>query len=381
VYSIRAFGDMIADTRRFNAYAQAISECVRQGDVVVEIGAGPALFSILACKAGARRVYAIETEDILQTAKEIAVANGCADRIEFLQSNALKTVLPERANIVISDIRGVLPLFNDAVNVLQDAKHRFLAENGLMIPRRDLLMAAIVDAHKTYPAITSPWKTCVPGVDLSIPLRHALNTNHGTRVTPEDVLTEVHQWWVLDHMGDASHNVSAEILFRVKCGGTGNGICIWFETELTEGICYSSGPGGGGAEVYGQMFLPWMEPMVLIEGQEIRVRLHANLVGSDYIWRWETETTKPGGTGNVHFQQSTFEGANVSSVTLRHHATGYVPVLRQEGEAERFLLGAMDGKLKLEEIAELASRKFPEVYPKASDAFERAAKLASKFSR
>jgi hypothetical protein len=52
-----------------------------------------------------------------------------------------------------------------------------------------------------------------------------------------------------------------------------------------------------------------------------------------------------------------------------------------EGEAERFLLGAMDGRASLEEIAKRAAERFPEVYSSHEDAFERASELARKLSR
>jgi len=67
----------------------------------VEVGAGTEVFSLLACRAGARRVFAIESEDIIQFARELAVANGFCDRIEFFEGNSRVTELPERANVVI----------------------------------------------------------------------------------------------------------------------------------------------------------------------------------------------------------------------------------------------------------------------------------------
>jgi hypothetical protein len=83
----------------------------------------------------------------------------------------------------------------------------------------------------------------------------------------------------------------------------------------------------------------------------------------------------------VHFQQSSFEGVNVSSRTLRRHAVDHVPVLTAEGQAERFLLEAMDGRAALEELAKRAAERFPGVFSSHEDAFERAAELARKFSR
>jgi type I protein arginine methyltransferase len=122
MYSLRNFGDMIGDSARFNTYAKAISRGVRPGDVVAEIGCGPAVFALLACRAGAKRVYAIETEDIIDVAGQIVAANGVADRIQFFQSDSRKVELPERVDVIVSDIRGLLPLFGGALASLQDAR-------------------------------------------------------------------------------------------------------------------------------------------------------------------------------------------------------------------------------------------------------------------
>jgi hypothetical protein len=59
----------------------------------------------------------------------------------------------------------------------------------------------------------------------------------------------------------------------------------------------------------------------------------------------------------------------------------FVPVLTEAGEAERWLLEAMDGKAALEEIASAAVERFPKVFRRQEEAFRRAAELAEKFSR
>jgi protein arginine N-methyltransferase 1 len=379
MYSLRNFGDMIGDSARFNAYAKAISRSVRPGDVVAEIGCGPAVFSLLACRAGAKRVYAIETEDIIDVAQQIAVANGFADRIHFFQSDTRNVELPERVDVIVSDIRGVLPLFDGAVASLEDAKKRFLAPEGVMIPRRDVLKAAIVESGPFYESLVSPWKKAVEETALDVPLRMVLNTAHSSSPKPEQLISEVAEICTLDYMGHPNPNVSAKLTLNAKRDGTAHGLCVWFETELYEDIGFSSGPESP-VTIYGRLFLPWLEPLLLTAGQALLITLHANLVGKDYIWRWETETTPRGGE-KVHFRQSTFEGANVSSRTLRRHAVNHIPVLTAEGEAERFLLGAMDGRASLEEIAKRAAERFPVVYSSHEEAFERVSELARKFSR
>jgi protein arginine N-methyltransferase 1 len=371
---------MISDSVRFDAYAKAISRCVRPGNVVAEIGSGPGVFALLACRAGAKRVYAIETEDVIDVARQIAVANDLADRIQFFQSDSRKTELPERVDVIVSDIRGVLPLFNGALASLQDAKKRFLAPGGVMIPRRDVVKAAIMECEEIYSGLVAPWSTCVAGVELSIPRRLELNTTHGGRIKFEQLISRSQELCTLDYMGNSEPNTSAKLAFQAGRNGTGHGICVWFETELYEDIGFSSGPESP-LTIYGQLFLPWLEPVVIEEGQEILVTLHANLVGKDYLWRWETEIAGADGGQKVHFRQSTFEGANVSSHTLRRHAADHIPVLTVEGEAERFLLGAMDGRASLEEIAKRAVERFPEIYSSHEEAFQRATELAQKFSQ
>ena len=86
MYSIADYGAMISDKVRMGAFVRALREAVKPGAVVIDIGTGTGIFALLACRFGARRVYAIEPDDAIQVAREIAVANGCADRIEFIQA-------------------------------------------------------------------------------------------------------------------------------------------------------------------------------------------------------------------------------------------------------------------------------------------------------
>lgn len=111
MYLLDEFGDMIADKVRFGAYADAIGRAVRPGYVVVDVGCGPGIFALLACRAGAKRVYAIDGGDIIHLARQLAAANGFTDRIEFLHGDSRQMQLPERSDVVVSDVRGALPLF------------------------------------------------------------------------------------------------------------------------------------------------------------------------------------------------------------------------------------------------------------------------------
>src|ERR1700751_2126019 len=125
LYSLEQFAAMFADRVRMDAYIAAIEKAVRPGDTVVDLGCGPGIFALLACKGGARRVYAIDVNGVIEFGRHLAAVNGVADRIHFLRGDSRQIHLPERADVVISDIRGVLPLFSQALSTLQDARNRF----------------------------------------------------------------------------------------------------------------------------------------------------------------------------------------------------------------------------------------------------------------
>jgi protein arginine N-methyltransferase 1 len=115
------YGAMVADRIRVEAYASALRATIRQGSIVIDLGTDAGIFGVLACRFGAKRVYAIEPAHIIQVAREVAAANGCADRIEFIQETSTRVTLPEPADVIVSDLRGVLPFFRTSIADLAGA--------------------------------------------------------------------------------------------------------------------------------------------------------------------------------------------------------------------------------------------------------------------
>lgn len=380
MYSLDDYGGMIADAVRIGPYVAAIEAAVQPGSVVVDLGSGPGFFALIACRAGARRVYAIDLGETVQFGRHFARANGFTDRIEFLQGDSRHIHLPEPADVIISDIRGALPFYGHSILALEDARQRFLREGGTLIPQRDTLYAAIVESKESYDKIQSPWQSSVR-LDLSAALPYVLNTIHSAHFTSEQLVAEPQAWCVVDYLGSPSTQAAATLHFQAKRSGTAYGVALWFDTKLFKNIGFSCAPGGP-KTIYGHTFLPWLEPVTLSARQEIQVDLHADLVGGDYIWRWETKIYGERKDHLVqHFQQSTLESAQFSPRWLRRHAADFVPVLSEPGEAERWLLEAMDGNAPLQEIAQAAAERFPKVFPRLEEAFRRASELADKFSQ
>lgn len=371
---------MIGDTVRTPAYVEAIEAAVRPGSVVVDLGCGTGFFALVACRAGARRVYAIDEAEIIHFAEKLAVLNGFSDRITFLHGDSRQLQLPERADVIVSDVRGALPLFGQAFPALEDARERFLADGGVMIPQRDVLYAAMVEAEVAYTNITGPWQSGANGLDLSSGLSCELNQTCQAFAKPEQLVTAPQAWCEINYAKKLPPNAEAKLIFRAARSATVHGVLLWFEAELYGTIGFSCAPGVL-KTVYSHIFLPWLEPLPVSAGQQIHVELHANLVGSDYVWRWDTLIPAAHGQPERIFHQSTFAGAPFTPDVLRRHAVDYVPVLSETGQAECWLLEAFDGRTPLEEIAENAAERFPNVFRRQEDALRRVTFLAERFSR
>lgn len=126
---------MLNDRARTGSYLEAIAEVVRPGDVVVEIGTGTGVLAVAAARAGARHVYAIEAAQIGTTARALFQANGLGDRITLVPGWSTQVSLPERADVLISEIIGDEPLHERVLQATADAIKRFLRPAARLVPR------------------------------------------------------------------------------------------------------------------------------------------------------------------------------------------------------------------------------------------------------
>ena len=377
MYSLQGYGEMIADRVRIDAYVQALRQSVRPGAVVVDIGTGPGIMAVLACQLGASRVYAIEPDEIIQVARTIAAANGCADKIEFIEDLSNKATLPLRADVIVSDMRGILPLFGHHIPSIADARRRFLAPSGTLISRKDTIWTSIVEAPERYSKIVDPWERNELGQDLSSARRMIVNDMHKARFSPEQLLTEPQLWATIDYASVENPDFQGSLNWTVQRAGTGHGIAVWFDTELAEGVGFSNAPGAPEA-IYGSVFFPWMNPVPLAAGQSVCVDLQAKLLEDDYFWRWTTKIASVDAPAEIlaGFDQSQLQGTVRSLAKLRKTASDYIPRLSEEGRMQKKALELMDGQASLEEIAQRLAAEFPKRFSRWQQALTFAGEIS-----
>jgi tetratricopeptide (TPR) repeat protein len=103
---------LINDTERNRAYDAALRAAVKPGDLVLEIGTGSGLVSMMAARAGAGRVVTCEVLPALaEAAVETVARNGFSDRITVIAKKSTQlevgTDLPEKADVFVSELVNI----------------------------------------------------------------------------------------------------------------------------------------------------------------------------------------------------------------------------------------------------------------------------------
>jgi methylase of polypeptide subunit release factors len=81
----------------------------KPGSVVVDVGCGSGILSIIAAKLGAHRVYGVDAADeTVEIASANAAAHGVADKVQFAQGDMFEPLNPDlEADVVIGDVSGI----------------------------------------------------------------------------------------------------------------------------------------------------------------------------------------------------------------------------------------------------------------------------------
>ncbi len=379
VYSMLGYGKMIVDQVRMDAYLRALTQLITPETVVLDIGTGTGIIALLACGFGARKVYAVEPSIAIYIAEELAEANGYANRIQFIQDLSTHITLPERVDVIVSDLRGVLPLFQQHIPSIVDARQRFLRPGGAMIPASDTLWAALVEAPALYHDYTAAWENNSYNLDLRPARRLAINTWGKAYVKGDQLLTDPQHWATMDYMTIEQPDMHGALSWVMMRAGTAHGIIVWFDAVLAAGAGFSNAPGKPEI-IYGQAFFPWESPVSLQPGNRVSVSLQAELAGDDYIWSWDTDIYEDNASQpKLSFRQSILLGAPRSPAQRRSRAAASRPTLDGDDLIDQVILGMMDNENSREEIARLVCAAFPARFGSPGDALAHVTNLYEKY--
>lgn len=368
MYDLVAYEMMLADAIRTDAYLAAIAGSVRQGDVVVEIGTGVGYFAVAAVRAGAKHVYAIETNPVITLGPAVAAANDCLDRITFIAGDSRRVTLPERGDVLLADLRGMLPLAGHNIPSIIDARERLLKPGARLVSLRDTLRVAPVELGDTHAKHHLRLGLTPRGIHRDPVDRATRSFLCRLSLEHNELLAPAATWGIVDYLTVTSPDVVGTAEWTIERAGTFDGIGAWFDAELGGGAGFSNAPGAV-PTAYGRGLFPLRQPVAVEVGDRVHVALRAKLIDTDYIFGWDT-TVEPSGSGRprVAQRQSTLDALLLRPEQLRRRRVDHRPRLGEPARVLAELIALADGTRSFEEIARVLCERHPEQFPTKRDA-------------
>ena len=366
---------MIADSVRTGAYQRAISETVKDGDVVVDLGTGTGILAFFACQAGAKRVYAIEKQEIIEVAREIARVNNIEKRIVFIKDISTEVTLPEKADVLVSELIGSFVYDENLLHFVLDARDRFLKKDGVLVPSSIKMFLVPVEAPRIYDEVAF-WNQNLYGINFLPAHKVDMNSLHSSRIEVESFLSHP----VLINDIDFNKIQKPEELyldetasFVVDRPGILHGLAGWFDIHLSKNVLLSTSPALPVTH-WENTFFPIEKPIKVAKGDTIKAGVTAAPWRGDIAYSWNVEV------GKVRFSHSTLQTSLLSAEDLLSRSVDFAPSLSEAGEVELFILSCCNGKNTIQKIASELCEQYPKTYNNLRKALIKVGKTVKKYS-
>lgn len=278
---------MLQDVVRTDAYERAIKKVVRPGLSVLDFGCGTGILAMLAARAGAGKVIAVDRSPFIQTALEIANDNGF-DRIEFYHDDHRSLKLNEKVDVIVSEWMGHCLFYEAMLEPLLAVRDKFLAESGVMIPADVSLHVGLV-CDKAVLEDLSFLRNRPYNIDFSAISAAPFVQSDLVTLDPDSILRNV------AHLGSLDmHTIPRADGPRVFSGKTTPtrkaevyALCGWFSSNLCEGVSFATGPKDIPTH-WDQILFPLPEPFDVDPARELTITLSplTEQVGIEQCWSW-----------------------------------------------------------------------------------------------
>ncbi|KAM4801406.1 protein arginine N-methyltransferase 7 isoform X4 [Urocitellus parryii] len=158
-----SYADMLHDKDRNIKYYQGIRAAVSrvknrgQKAIVLDIGTGTGLLSMMAVTAGADFCYAIEVfKPMADAAVKIVKKNGFSDKIKVINKHSTEVTvgpdgdMPCRANILVTELFDTELIGEGALPSYEHAHRHLVQENCEAVPHRATVYAQLVESRRMW---------------------------------------------------------------------------------------------------------------------------------------------------------------------------------------------------------------------------------------
>jgi protein arginine N-methyltransferase 1 len=369
----------LADIARLESFEHAISQVVKPGDVVLDLGCGTGILGMLACRSGAKRVYSVDQSSMIGLARDINAANQLRDNVVFLKEMSTRVTLPEKADVVVADQIGRFGFDAGVLEYFADARDRLLKPDGRMIPNTIDFHVAPVESGEMRDRVEF-WLQRHAGFDFSPAFDIAANTGYGVKLRPEELLGDPATAGSVDILRHSGSRLDLEARVNVSRPGRLDGIGGWFSAELSENVTMTNSPLSERRIDRSNIYLPVQRSVAVRPGDQVLV--HLTLLTRDVMISWEVKVYSQGASVPRHaFAQSTFKGMLLSGEDLVRTRPDFVPRLNPWGEARRTVVNLCDGRSTIADIEAEVRRGNADLFPTQEAVAQFVAEVVTRYSQ
>jgi hypothetical protein len=347
----------LSDAARLDAFARAVAEMVRPDDVVLDLGTGTGILGMMACRAGAARVYAVDAGPMAGLARAVVAANHLEARMTVLRGFSTQVSLPEPVSLVLTDQIGNLGFDAGLFEYLVDARARLLAPGGRTIPAWIEIWTAPVE-HETIRDQVAFWQRRPGGFDYTPALSIARSTGYPIQFE-NAVLLAPGAMTIRVEPPSPVGAISGSAATVVARDGTIDGVGGWFRAGLSPSVVMTNAPAEAGRINRRPVMFPLASPRPVTIGDRIDIQLRILAEISVVDWRVAL-TPSAGGPGWIE-RGSTFTGLLMSREDITHTHPDWRPALSRWGAARRTVLELCDAQRTLADIEREVFRRHPDV--------------------
>ncbi len=275
--------NMLLDRSRVRAFADAIAAVVRPGDIVADVGSGTGILAILAAKAGARRVFAVERGPLATEIAHAARDNGVENVVEVLRMDARDVAFPELPNVVVSETLGSFGIDEDILGLLKTVRGK-VRDDCKFIPASfeiEMSLAFIPALALELDEIDRALPVRLPGV------RAALTSRVAVAHIAESELLSVGAPAGVVRVGydELPRLLSCTLPGRSEAAPAANAVVAWFRAQLADGVSLRSGPGPQSPS-WAQVVFPLEPSLPIAADQATSIEVRPRLATDRGTWAW-----------------------------------------------------------------------------------------------
>lgn len=346
----------LIDRVKLERYEAAIEQIVRPENSVLDLGCGSGILGLMALRAGAENVIFVEESAVIEIARQTIANAGFSDKAEFIQMNSFQVSLAERVDIVVCDHVGYFGFDYGLLELLADARRRFLKPDGVIVPAQLELKLAPVESMEGRKFVAQ-WRDGSIPDDFSWVRSTAANTKHSLHLNSDDVLADPASLATLEMGAEADSFYLWNAEFKVARDGMLDGLAGWFECQLYDDIKMSNSPTAEDRLNRPQTFLALESPIAVSAGEPVRATIMVRPL--DQVIAWTIELPQQ----EIKVAHSTFNGLLLDRKALTRAQPDRLATVNERGRARQLILSYCDGERTVAEVQALVQQEHPQLFP------------------